>query len=213
MSYTKVKNYTDKEILTKARKIIGFVGFPTGYFVIGIRSEEDTFDTFDDKFYIYFNPSDNFEGKIDGIQFVDVLTGTTNPGGVVLKGGFLKYNKQGAAILKSDYWHYNLWYPTYRQSRGYELRQAKNAPIYRDGNQNGKAEELGEATFSNAGINFHTNTFSAYNTVMKWLIGSWSAGCQVTNDRIKFIKYLKMFLQRSKENKQSKISYCLLQEF
>ena len=213
MSITKVKNYTDEQLLNRAIETPEFRGFPPGYFIIGVRSNEDTFDTYDDKFYIFVNPFKESIDVIEGIKFIEVLTGTTNPGGKVLKGGFLRFNKIGAAILKSDYWHYDMWYPTYRTSRGYELRQSAKVFVYRDGNKNEKSEEIGTPIYGNYGINFHTNTFKYYNSVVKSIIGIWSAGCQVTNDRMKFIRFLKLFLKRKKEGKQSKISYCLLKEF
>lgn len=212
MSHTKVKAYTDKQLLERIKKLPSFKGFPDGYFIIGVRSNEDSFDTYDDKFYIYFNDH-HMTDRIDGIRFCEVLTGTTNPGGKILKGGFLRFNKKGAAILRSDWCHYDMWYATYRDSRGWELRQGKPTWIYRDGDMDEKSEELGDPILQNAGINWHTNTFKWYNSVVNWFIGSWSAGCQVTNVRDKFVSWVKVFNRRRQSGAQKYITYFLIKEF
>lgn len=198
----KVRSYTDKELLERVKSLDNFTAIPEGFWILGVRSNEDTFDTYDDKFYI-------FKGEV----FQDVLTGTTNPGGKILKGGFLSFNKVGAAVLKSDIWHYDMWKPVYRSARGYELRQYSNTYVYRDGDMDEKSEEIGEPIFGNYGINFHTNTFKYYNSVVNLVIGSWSAGCQVTNQRDHFLRWVKFFKTRYDEHKQNTVSYCLINEF
>ena len=129
---TKVRAYTDQQLLDHVKKLPTFKGFPDGYWILGVRSNEDTPNVYDDKFYLFFNDA-----------FVDVITGTTHAGGEVLKGGFLKYNKVGAFILKSDMWYQNMWMYTYRSTRGHELIQVHPVSGYRDGNKNDKAEEIG----------------------------------------------------------------------
>ena len=52
---TKVRSYTDKQLLDKVKSLDTFKGLPAGYWILGIRSNEDVFDTFDDKFYLYYN--------------------------------------------------------------------------------------------------------------------------------------------------------------
>ena len=61
-------------------------------FLVLIRSNEDTFNVYDDKGY-KFNSS---------LECDTVFTLTTNAGKNALKGGFKKYNKNGVAIIKSD---------------------------------------------------------------------------------------------------------------
>lgn len=199
---TKVRAYTDQQLLDHVKKLPTFKVFPDGYWILGVRSNEDTPNVYDDKFYLFFNDA-----------FVDVITGTTHAGGDVLKGGFLKYNKVGAFILKSDMWYQNMWMYTYRSTRGHELIQVHPVSGYRDGNKNDKAEEIGNILVGLFGINFHTNTFKWYNATMNWLIGSWSAGCQVTNNREKFIEWLMHFKDRKASGKQKYITYCLINEF
>lgn len=202
MSNTKVRGYTDEQLLNRVKSLSNYRTIPTGYWIIGVRSNEDTPNVYDDKFYIYKND-----------EFIDVLTGTTNCGTPALKGGYKKYNNDGAFVLKSDMWHHNMWKYVYRTSRGHELRQVHAVTGYRDGNNNDKSEEIGDEIVGLFGINFHTNTFKWYNSYVSWVIGWNSAGCQVTNEREKYLKYLLLFKSRLKAKKQTYVTYCLLNEF
>ena len=86
-----VSKYTDEQLLQRVTEVEAFNKIPKGRWVLGVRSNEDLFNTYDDKFYI-------FQGK----KFIEVMTGTTNPGSTFIKGGFKKYNKNGVAIVKAD---------------------------------------------------------------------------------------------------------------
>ena len=88
-----VKSYSDSQLLDRVKSIKSFKGIPEGYWILGVRSNEDEPNKFDDKFYIW-----------NGEKFITMTSGTTNPGTPILEGGFLKYNKVGAAVLKSDEW-------------------------------------------------------------------------------------------------------------
>ena len=202
MDKTKVQAYTSKQLLDHVKELPTFKGFPDGFWILGVRSNEDTPNVYDDKFYLFINDA-----------FVEVITGTTNCGTDILKGGFLKYNKAGAFVLKSDMWHHDVWMYTYRSTRGHELIQVKPVSGYRDNNKNDKSEEIGDVVNGLFGINFHTNTFKLYNSVVNWFVGTWSAGCQVTNNRVKFIEWLMRFKDRKASGKQKYITYCLINEF
>ena len=193
-----VKNYTDKQLLSKVQEIKNFKGIPRDYWLLGVRSNEDIADIFDDKIYIY-----------KGTEFIKVLRATTNPGKVILKSGFLKYNKDGAAVLKSDYWHYDCWKFGLHRNKMEALRQCADMPYYRDGNQNEKSEELGDLLKGNVGLNFHGSTYKKYSDIKKNTIGYWSAGCQVCADNLDYREIIKLF----KECKQRRFSYCLIKEF
>jgi hypothetical protein len=202
MKHTRVRNYTDDQLLDQVKSLPNFRTIPNSIWILGVRSNEDTPNVYDDKFYIF-----------DHDKCVDVLTGTTNCGLPALKGGYKKYNKHGAFVLKSDMWHHSMWKYVYRATRGHELRQVYPVQGYRDGNNDDKNDEIGPIVTGYFGINFHTNTFKWYNAVIKWFIGWNSAGCQVTNDRIKYIKWLNVFKQRLKSNRQNNVTYCLINEF
>lgn len=202
---TKVKAYRDSELLDRVKSLESFNGIPKGRWIIGVRSNEDAFNKYDDKFY-------EFEGE----RFVRVLTGTTNAGGTILKGGFLKYNKLGTAILKANQWYYNVWEFGYRKGAP-ELKQRGNSVlIYRDNNLNEKAEQIGKVYEGYFGINYHTNTFNLKIDnlkIVKWFIGNWSAGCQVTNDRKAYKEQMDYYEMAKNTGKQTYITYVLIDEF
>jgi len=203
---TSVKSYTDKQLLDRVKEFDGFTEIPLGHWIIGVRSKADLYDTYDDKFYEYM-----------GEKFVRVLTGTTNPGGEQLKGGFKSFNKYGSAILKADEWYYDVWEYGLHRGKMPALRQVgAKVKVYRDGNMNKKSEELGSPISGWYGINYHTNTydFSESNSkVVKWFIGGWSAGCQVINERDSYLEQMNNFKKLHETNKQTKVSYCLINEF
>ena len=193
-----VKNYTDIELLSRVEELNNFKGIPNDYWLLGVRSKEDITDVFDDKIYVY-----------SGTTFKAVLKATTNPGKVYLKGGFKKYNKDGVAILKSDYWHYDCWKFGLHRGKMEALRQDKDMPYYRDGNENGKSEEIGNLYTGKIGLNFHGSTYRKGADIKRNEIGSWSAGCQVASDNLIYREVIKLF----KESNQKQFTYCLINEF
>lgn len=202
MSQTKVRNYTDAELLHRVKSLRNFQYIPKGRWILGVRSQEDTPNVYDDKFY-------EFENE----KFIGVYTGTTNPGLEALKGGFLRFNKVGAAVLKSDTWYYDMWTYRYTASRGHELAQVNKCAVFRDGNRNGKSEEIGTPITGLFGINYHTNTFKWYNAIINWIIGPWSYGCQVNNQRDRFMDQMTWYRAAKKDGTQPFVTYCILKEF
>lgn len=195
MSYTKVKSYTDKEILDRVKNLSNFKNIPSDYWIVGIRSEEDTPNVFDDKFYLF-----------KGEKFILVTTGTTNPGTPSLLGGYKKNKLSGSFILKSDYWHYDFWSYGLHNGKMPALRQATDAIGYRDNNNNDKAEEIGDIKKA-TGINFHFNSYDLKTKIVKWIIGGWSEGCQVANKAEDYNKIIEL------TKPQKRTTYCLLKEF
>lgn len=201
-----VKNYSDSQLLSRVKSLPSFKSIPLNRWIIGVRSNEDTENKFDDKFY-------EFEGE----KFIRVLSGTTNPGATILKGGFAKYNRQGAAILKADQWYYGVWKYGLHLGKMEGLLQI-GAPVlvFRDGDRDGKSEQLGKEVSGWYGINFHTNTydFSDRNLKIKTTdINNWSAGCQVSNDREKYAEMMKYYKLAQKNGSQTHVTYVLLNEF
>ena len=201
-----VRKYTDKQLLDRVQELRSFCKIPTGRWIIGVRSEKDLPDRFDDKFYEY-----------EGMEFIRVLTGTTNPGLSILRGGFEKYNKDGCAILKADQWYYNVWKYGLHRGRMPALRQVGGPVlVYRDGDRDAKSEQLGLPVEGYFGINYHTNTydFSEENLeITRKFIGGWSAGCQTINDRKDYFDQMKWYENALKNGDQTWVSYCLLNEF
>lgn len=201
-----VRKYTDKELLDRVAELDSFKGYPEGRWILGVRSKDDLPNKFDDKFYEY-----------EGTKFIRVVTGTTNPGTTILKGGFKRFNKVGAAVLKADLWYHNVWKYGLHRGRMPSLKQLGNKmTVFRDGNMNGKSEEIGIPKDGYYGINYHTNTYDlseAGQKVFKEDIHSWSAGCQVVNDRGDYVTQMNWYREALEAGRQKYVTYCLINEF
>ena len=194
---TNVRTYNDKELLNKVKSLSSFKSVPQGYWILGIRSNEDAANKFDDKFYLF-----------NGELFVTVTTGTTNPGTPILEGGFLKYNKLGAAVLKANEWYYDVWTYGLHMGKMPALKQVGNFIVFRDGDRDEKSEEMGiPIKGSGYGINFHAATYDSNFKGLQENIGNWSAGCQVVNNKQKHLEIIKLV------KPQKKVTYVLLNEF
>jgi hypothetical protein len=192
-----VRSYTTDQLLNHAKTINCFKSFPKNKWIYGVRSNEKTPNVPDDKFYI-------FEGE----KFLTMLTGTTEPGEPILRGGFLKYNKVGAAVVKADEWYYNVWQYGLHMGEMPALRQVGKFILFRDGNKNGKPEEIGEPIAgSNFGINFHTMDYDVLSKRVVEKIGFWSAGCQCPNQVEKYYQTISSF------KKNGLTTYLLVDEF
>lgn len=196
MKKSNVRNYTSSQIIDRIKSLPSFAGLPTARYIVGVRSNEDESNVPDDKFYF-------FEGE----KFITMTTGTTNPGSPVLKGGFLKYNKLGAAVVKADEWYYNVWAPGLHMGKMPALRQVRPIKIYRDGDKDGKSEEIGKMDEGLYGINFHTMDYNQQSKAVKDKINGWSAGCQVVNDVEKFYQLMAGF------KGYKSVTYVLLNEW
>ena len=194
---TNVRTYNDKELLNKVKSLPSFKSVPQGYWILGIRSNEDAANKFDDKFYLF-----------NGELFVTVTTGTTNPGTPILEEGFLKYNKLGAAVLKANEWYYDVWSYGLHMGKMPALKQVGNFIVFRDGDGDEKSEEIGKPIKgSGYGINFHAATYDSNFKGLQENIGNWSAGCQVVNNKQKHLEIIKLV------KPQKKVTYVLLNEF
>ena len=190
-----VRNYTTDQLLDRVEELKSFKTIPLGYWILGVRSNEDAPNKYDDKFYLF-----------NGEQFVKVVTGTTNPGTPILQGGFLKYNRVGAAVVKADEVYYDVWKFGLHQGKMPALKQVGPFIVFRDGDKDGKSEEIGAPiTGSGYGINFHTCSY--LEKVVGENIGTWSAGCQVINNTEQYYMIINLI------KNQNRITYCLLKEF
>lgn len=190
-----VKSYNDKQLLDKVKSLPNFKSIPLDHWILGVRSNEDTPNSFDDKFYLF-----------KGEEFIWVTSGTTNTGTPTLK-QFEKVNKNGAAILKADTWYYNVWKFGKHQGKVDALLQlGASVQVYRDVDKDEKSEEQGKLESGYFGINFHSNTYDL-NKPSGTTIGWWSAGCQVVNNVTKYKEFIKLC------KPQKNVSYCLINEF
>ncbi len=191
-----VKNYTDAQLLARAVKTKGFIKIPENYWILGVRSKEDRFNEFDDKFYLF-----------KGEQFIMVMSGTTNPGA----NGLLnpeKYNERGVAVVVADKWYYNLWTRGLHNGKVIAYRQTESIDLIRDRNKNKKSGDAGSVSEEfNRGINFHPSDYNLDSKTKKTSIGAWSVGCQVVNDIPKYKELMSL------TRLQSVMSFCLINEF
>jgi hypothetical protein len=191
-----VKNYTDTQLLERVKQLPSFKHIPSGYWILGVRSNEDAPNKYDDKFYLF-----NSE------RFIKLVTGTTNPGTPILQGGFLKYNKVGAAVVKADEWYYNLWAYGLHLGKMPALKQVNNIKVFRDGDKDLKSEQIGKPIDGIYGINFHTISNDLTKHIIAENINGWSAGCQVINNVEQYAMIINMV------KNQPRITYVLINEF
>lgn len=190
-----VKKYTTEQLVERIKGLKDFTHFPKGHHLVGVRSNEDAFNEFDDKFYL-------FKGEV----CLMVFKGTTNPGKQGLL-NFSAYNSEGVAVLKADVINYDVWAPGMHRGKVWALRQVKGMPYFRDGDKDKKSEQLGKEKNDIIYANFHPATYLAGSQVEKRYIDGWSLGCQVTANRADFDKAM-TYLGREKT-----VTYTLLNEF
>jgi hypothetical protein len=195
MNDNRVKSYRDKELLDKVKSLSSFKGFPPGFWILGVQSNEDTYNRFDDKFYLF-----------KGEKFVMVTAGTTNPGLTGLM-SYERYSKNGVLVVKTDEWYHGLWKFGYHRGKMAALKQVRDILYYRDGNKNQRVEQIGKIYKGIRGVNFHTVSYTKKKSFIKKLIGGWSVGCQVVNNVDKYYKILALVKH------QSFVTYCLIKEF
>lgn len=193
---SKVKSYTDKQLLAKVKTLPSFKVFPEGYWLLGVRSNEDDPNKYDDKVYLFV-----------GEHFINVMNATTNPGTPILQGGFLKYNKVGAAVVKGDEWYYDVWAYGLHMGKMPALKQVGNMKVFRDGDMDLKSEENGNYIEGVYGINFHTCNYDITKAFEGVNINTWSAGCQVVSNVERYSMVINMI------KNQKRITYCLINEF
>lgn len=196
-----VKKYTDKQLLNRAKSLPSFKGFPRGHYIIGVQSEEDTFNVFDDKFYLFNGTGDNVSDQ----KFIMVTSGTTNAGKNAMM-TYEKYNPDGFAVTKTNEWYYGVWKYGLHRGKMPALRQIRPFLISRDGDKDTKVEE-GKSLPVMCGINFHANTYNLETTEIRQIINGWSAGCQVVNNIPKYNRIIEL------TKTQKDVTYCLLKEF
>lgn len=198
-----VGKYTDKQLLDRVKShAVGFTHIPAGYWLIGVQSNEDEADLFEDKLYLF---------KHD--KFQAVYSGTTNTGMYGLL-NFSKWNKKGAAVWVLNRMYYGVWERGLHKGKAKAYVQSKNTcnvEIYRDNNKNKKAEQGGTIYKGRFGLNCHTVTYVT-NPIKRALkkifrIGGWSVGCIVFN----IVKQFDDFLSRTKN--QRFMHFAIIEEF
>ena len=190
-----VRQYTDKQLLDRVASLKSFKSFPKNYWLIGVRSNLDKFNIFDDKFFLF-----------KGETFIEAYIGTTNAGNDLLN----PTNPRGEAVLKSDEIYYDCWSRGKHRGKVEAYVQTSDLLIFRDNDRDKKIEQLGTPRLERVGINIHPATYNSTSEEVKSLINGWSQGCQVfakRNGQNSFNSFMR------KTEGQSRLTYCLLQEF
>ncbi len=193
---TNVGSYSDSQLLERVESIGGIIPNRGKYMIIGVQSEEDQANVFDDKFYVY-----------DGPDFKMVSSGTTNAGKTALQ-FFDDYGLEGAAVLRTDQFCPNLFFPGYHKGKMKALRQVNPVEFYRDSNKDLKADQLGELYREIIYSNMHGVSYKKNSEITKELINGWSFACQVWNQMKHYNKMQKATWRRNKH-----VDYALLKEF
>lgn len=194
--WTNVKGYSDRQLLDRVEAIGGRIPDVGKYMIIGVQSQEDAFNLFDDKFYIF-----------DGHKFITVSSGTTNAGRTALL-YYDHYDLPGAAVWKTNVFYSDLYSPGYHRGRMRALRQVKPIQYYRDIDRDEKAEEQGELYEGIIYANMHGVDYDPYSEIIRNTIDSWSFACQVWNRMSDYRQMIRATWKRKK-----KVDYLLLKEF
>jgi hypothetical protein len=199
---TNVKPYTDKQLIDRMKSLPSFLYVPQGRHIIVVRSNEDAFDKFDDKLYLFKHET-----------CLSVMPCTSNSGGYGLK-NYFKWNRLGAAVIKFD----EIYYDAFMKSDGGKylhhngkmqcLRQIKPLKYYRDGNKDNKIDESGTIYEGIYATNVHANSYTQKTGIISWLIGRWGTGCTVVNDLRKYWQVL-----MHKINYNEPVTYTGLKEW
>lgn len=174
-----MRQFTDIEIFNRLKSIPSYkrtIGMPM---IVGIQSNADVYDEFDDKFFLYDENN----------KFIIGTTGTTNAGSSGLK-NFIKWNPKGTWVWKTDMFYPKLYRYGLHRGKMRALRQDKACYGFRDGNKNEKAEQIGQMYFDNVNANFHGVDYDPNSTKFIKKIGGFSVACQVVNDMVKYRKII-----------------------
>lgn len=181
-----VRNYTDKELLSRVQSLPSFKGWPEeGVLDIWVRSKVDEFNKFDDKVYSF-----NCFGETKLPEFAMVCSGTSNAGQYGLE-HYEEYNSVGCAVLKSDVIVYNSHVPGLHKGKpAYIQSFTVGFPYFRDSDKDKHAEEIGKEYHDRIGANCHSAGEASVN------IDNWSVACLVRNIKLQFNKWLKFMANR-----------------
>ena len=181
---TNVKNYTDKQLLDKAKSLPTFKFIPAGIWLLFVRSNEDSNNVFDDKVYIF---------KSEAFQFVTSCT--TNKG------------NKGTAVMEFDRWNYDSHAYGLHRGKMEALRQIKGVPYRRDFTNDLKTNPTTEIKTDNIFMNIHGATYNKGSQQVATQIGGWSEGCLVLNNNTDYERMVKL------AKDYPSISTCLINEF
>jgi peptidoglycan hydrolase-like protein with peptidoglycan-binding domain len=185
------------ERLKDSVKALGYIWYEDRPNIIGVRTNIDVPDVFNDFIFLIYKEND--------VEIMKTYLVTTNPGVYWLKNPL---SVKGTALLKPGQW-INSHSIGFHQSKKdhVALVQRGTLTVYRDNDRDSLGEEVVDTESGNFGINIH----GANKAVKTTKIGKFSAGCQVFavwEDKEEFIS----ILQNYKELTGNKFTYTLLRE-
>ena len=187
------------ESLIKAIENKGYVLFSNGDYnlnLIGVRTADDTANTFNDWFCVLY--------KVDGQWQLNIYRCTTDPG---LYYRLNPMNVSGTAILKPAQ-HRGCWRVGLHRGRYKALVQYESMTVYRDDNKDNKLDtDPDKESHGMFGINCHR----AREYGVSKLVDKWSAGCQVLASGDDFDELMKL-VEKSDHIYGDKFTYTLLEE-
>jgi hypothetical protein len=184
-----------KEVIERAIKAKNYKWFSNGELnVVGIRTNDTTTNTYND--FITISYLDIITNKWNFIGF----EATTDPGLFWLEN---PSNVKGTAILVPNQ-YIDCW--QIGQHSGYEaFVQCRPVSVYRYINKDNYLDvNIDTIDTGYFGINIHRS----HLTVMQWVIGKYSAGCQVFRNNTALQTLLKLF----KASNRKYLTYTLLLE-
>ena len=193
-----------KEQFRRALEIKNYAFFgltnkkPWNVNIIGVRSEVDILNKFDDALLVIYRDSRaNWEVRSYSI--------TTDPGKVWQE---KPMNSKGCALLVPD--QYQGAYKIDLHLGKYEAlcQRNKNVRVYRDANLNHEHDrDAGTIDEGMFGINIHRSR----STGESELVNSWSAGCQVFKNATDFKDFMEL-MKRSEDRFGNSFTYTLITE-
>jgi hypothetical protein len=158
------------------------------FHVIGVRAANHVPDAFGDKIFVVWGSA------------VYSFSATTIPGVHWLQN---LMNKKGTAVVAPG--QYEDAYEIGLHKGNPALIQAKAIKVYRDNDLDNQAEEIGEAI--EAGPECRIDIHGASKNIVSVIVGKWSAGCQVINNKFD------EFMNLCGRSTLKKFTYALLEEF
>jgi len=166
--------------------------------IIGVRSEVDIFNKFDDALLVIYRDSrTNWEVRSYSI--------TTDPGKVWQE---KPMNSKGCALLVPDQYRGAYKIDLHRGMYEAVCQRNKNVRVYRDANLNHEHDrDAGTIVEGMFGINIHRSR----STGEAELVNAYSAGCQVFKNATDFKDFMEL-MKRSEKRFGNSFTYTLITE-
>ena len=184
--------------LQKAIANLGYEFFVNGDYnlnIIGIRSADNTANTFNDFISLVY--------KVDGEFQLKVYAVTTDPGIYYREN---PRNVKGVAILAPAQ-HRGCFQLGKHQGKYKALVQAKEVPVLRDNNRDQVLDYGGGVDIGFHGINIHRASDEHTSSI----VNRWSEGCQVFANPDDFSEFIDL-CEKSTSSYGSTLTYTLIEE-